>query len=295
MSVVIAGCKVNLGLRITGVRPDGYHEIDSLFYPLSRPCDQLKLRITETPGIVVRCEGPASATLDESDNTLTRAYAAFAAAVASPTPGLEVCLRKGIPSGAGLGGGSSDAAALLRWLNSRTTTPLDAQALAAVALTVGADVPFFLHEGPCRVRGIGEIVEPVRPDLSGLRLVLVCPDIHVSTQRAFADYDAHMASVEGRESQNNLTRDQSKANGTFLSQGRFDADLGNDLESVVFKRHPELADIKATLLHYGATAACMSGSGSSILGLFEHGALVEVQAATAMLQGENRRVYAHVL
>lgn len=295
MSVVIAGCKVNLGLRITGVRPDGYHEIDSLFYPLSRPCDQLKLRITETPGIVVRCEGPASATLDESDNTLTRAYAAFAAAVASPMPGLEVRLRKGIPSGAGLGGGSSDAAALLRWLNSRTTTPLDAQALAAVALSVGADVPFFLHEGPCRVRGIGEIVEPVRPHLSGLRLVLVCPGIHVSTPRAFADYDAHMASVGGSESQNNLTRDQSKANGTFLSRGRFDADLDNDLETVVFARHPELADIKATLLRCGAAAASMSGSGSSILGLFGREAIVETQAATATLQGENRRVYAHVL
>lgn len=295
MSVVIAGCKVNLGLRITGVRPDGYHEIDSLFYPLARPCDQLKLRVTETHGIVVRCEGPARATLDESDNTLTRAYAAFAAAVASSTPGLEVRLRKGIPSGAGLGGGSSDAAALLRWLNSRATTPLDAQTLAAVALSVGADVPFFLHEGPCRVRGIGEIVEPTEPDLSGMRLVLVCPDIHVSTQRAFADYDAHMASAGDSESQNNLTRDQSKANGTFLSRGQFDADLDNDLETVVFARHPELADIKATLLRCGAAAASMSGSGSSILGLFGREAIVETQAAAAMLQGENRRVYAHVL
>ena len=112
MSAVIAGCKVNLGLRITGVRPDGYHEIDSLFYPLARPCDQLKLRITETPGIVVRCEGPAHATLDENDNTLTRAYAAFAAAAACPTPGIEVTLRKGIPSGAGLGGGSSGVSRL---------------------------------------------------------------------------------------------------------------------------------------------------------------------------------------
>lgn len=295
MSVVIAGCKVNLGLRITGVRPDGYHEIDSLFYPLTRPCDQLKLRITEAPGIVVRCEGPARATLDESDNTLTRAYAAFAAAVGCPTPGLEVKLRKGIPSGAGLGGGSSDAAALLRWLNSRATSPLDARALAAVALTVGADVPFFLHEGPCRVRGIGEIVEPVEPGLSGMRLVLVCPGIHVSTARAFADYDAHLVSTGGSESQNNLTRDQSKANGTFLSRGRFDADLDNDLETVVFARHPELADIKATLLRCGATAASMSGSGSSILGIFGREALVETQAATATLQGENRRVYAHVL
>ena len=295
MSVLTAGCKVNLGLRITGVRPDGYHEIDSLFYPLSRPCDHLKLQITDNAGIVVRCDEAGQAVLDEGNNTLTKAYAAFTAAVGCPVPGLDVRLRKGIPSGAGLGGGSSDAAALLRWLNKTVPAPLDAPALAAVALAVGADVPFFLHEGPCRVRGIGQIIEPAELDLSGMRMVLVCPEIHVSTPRAFADYDAYLASRDGKEGQNNLTRGPSKANGTFLSRGRFDADLGNDLETVVFMRHPELADIKATLLRCGAATACMSGSGSSVLGLFEREAFVEAQAATATLQGENRRVYAHVL
>lgn len=295
MSVLTAGCKVNLGLRITGARPNGYHEIDSLFYPLPRPCDHLKLQVTEGAGIVVHCQGADRHSLDEGNNTLTKAYAAFAATAGCPVPGLAVSLRKGIPSGAGLGGGSSDAAALLRWLNNNVSAPLNAQALAAVALTVGADVPFFLHEGPCRVRGIGEIIEPVKLDLSGMRLLLVCPEIHVSTPQAFADYDAGLASPNGNEGQNNLTRGPSKANGTFLSQGRFDADLGNDLETVVFARHPVLADIKATLLRCGAVAACMSGSGSSILGLFGREALVETQAATATLQGENRRVYAHVL
>lgn len=295
MSILTAGCKVNLGLRITGIRPDGYHEIDSLFYPLARPNDQIKLRVTDGSGIDVLCTGPEAGLVDAKNNTLTKAYAAFARAVDCPVPGLEARLRKGIPSGAGLGGGSSDAAALLGWLNANVTAPLSSQALAQVALGVGADVPFFLHNRPCRVRGIGEIIEPADMNLSGTRLVLVCPEIHVCTAQIFADFDAFWAGSHDLEKQNNLTREQSRANGTFLSQGLFDADLGNDLESVVFKRHPELADIKATLLHYGATAACMSGSGSSILGLFEHGALVEVQAATAMLQGENRRVYAHVL
>lgn len=295
MSILTAGCKVNLGLRITGVRPDGYHEIDSLFYPLPRPCDQIKLRVTDVSGISVLCTGPEAGVLDAENNTLTRAYTAFAQAVDFPVPGLEARLRKGIPSGAGLGGGSSDAAALLRWLNGHVATPLSSQALAEIALGVGADVPFFLHNCPCRVRGIGEIIESVDLDVSGMRLVLVCPEIHVSTPQTFADYDAFAAASHAAEKQNSLTREQSRANGTFLSQGRFDADLGNDLENVVFRRHPELADIKATLLRYGATAACMSGSGSSILGLFRREALVEAQAAVAMLQGENRRVYAHVL
>ena len=295
MSILTAGCKVNLGLRITGVRPDGYHEIDSLFYPLARPNDQIKLRVTDGSGIAVLCSGPEAGQVDAENNTLTRAYAAFAKAVDCPVPGLEARLRKGIPSGAGLGGGSSDAAALLGWLNGYVAAPLSSQALAHVALGVGADVPFFLHNRPCRVRGIGEIIEPADLNFSGTRLVLVCPQIQVSTAQIFADFDVFSAGLHTGEKQNCLTREQSRANGTFLSQGRVDAGLGNDLESVVFKRHPELADIKATLLHYGATAACMSGSGSSILGLFEREALVEVQAATAMLQGENRRVYAHVL
>ncbi|WP_291440498.1 4-(cytidine 5'-diphospho)-2-C-methyl-D-erythritol kinase [Desulfovibrio sp.] len=295
MSILTAGCKVNLGLRITGVRPDGYHEIDSLFYPLPRPCDQIKLRVTDGSGISVLCAGPGAGLLDTKNNTLTKAYTAFAQAVDCPVPGLEVRLRKGIPSGAGLGGGSSDAAALLHWLNGHAATPLSSQGLADVALGVGADVPFFLHNRPCRVRGIGEIIEFVDLDVSGMRLVLVCPEIHVSTPQTFADYDAFAAASHAGEKQNSLTREQSRANGTFLSQGRFDTDLVNDLENVVFKRHPELADIKATLLRYGATAACMSGSGSSILGLFKREALVEAQAAVAMLQGENRRVYAHVL
>lgn len=295
MSILTAGCKVNLGLRITGLRPDGYHEIDSLFYPLPRPCDQIRLRVIDGNGMHVRCEGPGAERLDAEHNTLTRAYTAFAQAVDGPVPGLEARLRKGIPSGAGLGGGSSDAAALLRWLNRNVATPLPEQALADVALGVGADVPFFLHNRPCRVRGIGEIIESADLDFSGMRLVLVCPEIHVSTPQTFADYDAFKAVEQAAENQNSLTREQSRANGTFLSQGRFEADLGNDLENVVFKRHPELAEIKATLLRYGATAACMSGSGSSILGLFEREALVEAQAVAAALQGENRRVYAHVL
>ncbi|CAK7056684.1 MAG: 4-diphosphocytidyl-2-C-methyl-D-erythritol kinase [Desulfovibrio sp.] len=295
MSILTAGCKVNLGLRITGVRPDGYHEIDSLFYPLPRPCDQIRLRIVDGNGIHVRCAGPQAELLNAEHNTLTKAYTAFARAVEGPVPGLEASLRKGIPSGAGLGGGSSDAAALLRWLNGHAATPLSEKALADVALGVGADVPFFLHNRPCRVRGIGEIIEPADLEFSGMRLVLVCPEIHVSTPQTFADYDVFKAAGQAAEKQNSLTREQSRANGTFLSQGRFEADLGNDLENVVFKRHPELAEIKATLLRYGATAACMSGSGSSMLGLFEREALVEAQAVAAALQGENRRVYAHVL
>ena len=129
MSVVVAGCKVNLGLRITGVRGNGYHELDSLFWPLPRPCDRLHIRETGAAGLTVLCDTPG---INLENNTLTKAYAALAKRVPD-LPGLEVRLNKGIPAGAGLGGGSSDAAALLRWLNSRLSSPLDDQALAEVS------------------------------------------------------------------------------------------------------------------------------------------------------------------
>jgi len=292
MSVVVAGCKINLGLRITGVRDDGYHELDSLFWPLSRPCDRLHIRETDGNGLVLHCEAPG---IDPQNNTLSKAYAALAQRVPQ-LPGVDVTLRKGIPSGAGLGGGSSDAAALLRWLNERLATPLSEEALAEVALRVGADTPFFLKNTPCRVRGIGEIIEPCMPqELLGRQLVLVCPEIHASTPQAYADYDAAMAGAKTAFGQNSLTNLNSKANGTSLSGVWTAMDLHNDLEAVVFSRHPQLAEIKANLLRLGAEAVAMSGSGSSIVALFAREAHLESQAAAAMLQGENRRVYAHVL
>ena len=292
MSVVVAGCKVNLGLRITGIRDNGYHELDSLFWPLPRPCDQLHISETGTNGIVVRCDTPG---IDLEHNTLTKAYAALAGR-APDLPGIEVRLVKGIPTGAGLGGGSSDAAALLQWLNKKLPAPLSEQELAAVALAVGADTPFFLKNTPCRVRGIGEIIEPCGPDeLAGMHLVLVCPDIHASTPQAYADYDAAVQASNTIPGQNCLTKPESKANGTFLSGVRIDLDMHNDLEAVVFARHPQLAEIKANLLRLGAGAVAMSGSGSSIVALFAREFHVESQAVAAMLQGENRRVYAHVL
>ncbi|SDF66184.1 4-(cytidine 5'-diphospho)-2-C-methyl-D-erythritol kinase [Desulfovibrio legallii] len=297
MNILVAGCKINLGLRIIGRRADGYHELDSLFCPLARPCDRLRLRVTEGRGLHVRCDAPG---LNPEDNTLTRAYAAFAAATdAADLPGLEITLRKGIPLGSGLGGGSSDAAALLRWLNARAPRPLDQAALTAVGLRVGADVPFFLQPGPelkpCRVRGVGEIVEPAGAHLAGLRLVLVCPPASVSTAQAYADFDAAPKAAPAPDGPNDLTKADAGANGTFLSEARPAVDLHNDLEAVVFARHPQLGAIKAQLLRLGAFAAAMSGSGSSIIGLFQLEALVEARAAAALLQEEGWRVYAHTL
>lgn len=291
MIQLTAGCKVNLGLRVLGARADGYHELDSLFHPLPTPCDHLEIRETGQQGIVVHCDEPC---INPERNTLTKAYAAFVRQ-AGDAPGIAVHLRKGIPPGSGLGGGSSDAAALLLWLNQRAGHPLDAAALARAALAVGADAPFFLHNRPCRVQGIGEILTPTNCDFSGISLLLVCPAIHVDTAWAFARYDELFPPVSRIVAQNSLTKSPREANGTFLSEAGNDSwaawDIRNDLEAAVFPRYPQLAAIKADLLRLGADAACMSGSGSSILGLFSRAAAAKAQDAATALRAEGRQVY----
>ena len=286
-----AGCKVNLGLRLLGRRPDGYHELDSVFWPLAEPCDDLFVRVREEPGICVVCDAPG---IDPARNTLTRAHAAFAA-LAGGAPGLEVQLVKRIPAGAGLGGGSSDAASLLLWLNSLLDRPLSHEELARAAVAVGADVPFFISARPSRVTGIGEVVEPLAENLPPLFLVLVCPGIHVSTGEAFARLDElRAAKARAGESapQNSLTKAAAAANGNRLI-GAARLDLANDLEAAVFPRHPQLAELKAELGSLGALTAAMSGSGSSVFGLFA--AQAQAIAAAARLRRKYPRVYCQAL
>ena len=133
------GCKVNLTLRITGVRPNGWHELDTVFLPLDEPSDTLRLALRPGGGLALHCAEPG---IDPENNTLTKAYRLFAEA-SGFRPGVEAVLEKGIPHGAGLGGGSADAAALLGWLNARAPEPLPLPELVGLAARIGADVPFF--------------------------------------------------------------------------------------------------------------------------------------------------------
>ena len=297
-----AGCKVNLGLRITRIRPDGYHELDSLFLPLSEPNDLLELTVMDEaePGIAVSCD---AGILDPADNTLTKAYAAYGQASPLPLPALWVRLHKGIPSGAGLGGGSSDAAALLRWLEAASPAPLAPEVLARVALRVGADVPFFLQGGPCRVRGIGEILEPASVDLPGTSLLLVCPEERISTPWAYRAYDA-LAKVRQADD-GGLTNATMQAKGTALSTmpdisiaatacfRRCHAlAMRNDLEEAVAREYPVITAVRQALTRYGAWAVVMSGSGSAVVGLI---ASEEAEKARAALTGDGWRTYVQTL
>ena len=275
-----ANCKVNLSLRITGVLPNGYHTLDSVFLPLPEPHDLLHITPGAQSGLTLTCSEPG---LDPRGNTLTRAYELYADA-ASFSPPLALTLEKGIPSGAGLGGGSSDAAALLQYLNAKAPQTLDARTLNAIAVRVGSDVPFFLQTRPCRVRGTGDMLEPCLPGLTGLWLVLVCPDVHISTSWAYAAWDT----PRPPSSSHDLTKLDSEA-----KESIFRFHCLNDLEEVVFPAYPELARIKRDFLRQGAAAAVMSGSGASQLGLFrdQHAA----RCAAVSFQAKGMRAYCHVL
>lgn len=277
-----AGCKINLGLHITGVRADGYHELDSLFYPLPEPHDTLHIRENAVPGLTLEC---SRTDIDPRRNTVTRAYAAFSAAT-DFSPALHVVLEKGIPQGAGLGGGSADAGALLRALNAWAPVPLREAELVNVAAAVGADVPFFLYNRPCRVRGIGERMTPCEPDLSGLHLLLLCPDVHISTPWAYAAWDRRQAQKNGFQ---RLTTPGVGAKGWDSCRMW----LANAFEAAVFPDHPKLRMLKETLLRNGAAAAVMSGSGASLAAFFRDAETVKT--VSGVLQEQGLRVFVQAL
>lgn len=286
-AVLTAGCKVNLFLRITGRREDGYHLLESLFWPLALPCDTLTVARTGGTGLRFSCDDPA---LETPGNLVFKAYETFARATRF-APGLDVFLRKNIPYGAGLGGGSSDAAALLLHLNMLAETEkksLPPGELGILGARLGADIPFFLHNRPSMVRGIGEIIEPLPlrgksvPPLAGLHLVLLCPRIRVATAWAFSAWDE-------KHHSGNLTNGNGEDSSPLVRGIR----VRNDLCEVVFHRYPELRQYHALLESFGALAVSMSGSGASLFGLFAG----KEQAGNAVrhFHDSGERVFHHIL
>lgn len=257
---LLAGCKINLYLRITGRREDGYHTLESLFIPLAAPNDTLTVTRSDQDGLSFSCSVPE---LERSPGTVHKAYALYTDA-AGARPGLHVHLAKGIPMGAGLGGGSSDAAALLLYMenlaHAQGRPPLGPTRLAELATRIGADVPFFLHNTPSLVSGIGEKISAAENPFKGSYLLLLCPEIHVPTVWAFTAFDEDLR----QSAESGLTLSAGTDSTSFVHGVR----LQNDLETVVFRKYPELMRLREELLAHGAYAARMSGSGSSLFGLF---------------------------
>jgi len=257
---LLAFAKVNLDLRVLYRRADNYHELRTIFQTISL-ADRIQVAFTPArkTGIVVR------GNVEIADNLVARTAHACLGAMRL-TGRVEFDLDKRIPMGAGLGGGSSDAAAVLLALPVLAGQPLDWPTLLKLGSELGSDVPFFLLGGTAVAIGRGTELYPL-PDHPPARGLVVAPEVHVSTADAYRRLSAELTS---ESQQNKIVSFQSSVwRGSVRQPGAAESSSGqNDFETVVFSRHPELKLIKQRLLRSGARPALMSGSGSAIFGLF---------------------------
>lgn len=254
--VVFPNVKINLGLRVKSKRNDGFHELDTVFYPLPIN-DVLEIVVqenqsTESPIIFNSSGLPIPG--NTSQNLCIKAYELLAKDF--PTiPSINMHLHKHIPMGAGLGGGSADGAFTLKLLNEKFNLGLTDDQLIAYALQLGSDCPFFILNRPVSAGGRGEIMSEINCDLSNFKMLVVHPAIHVSTAEAFRNITLHpdatpCAAVLQRPIE------------------EWKVQLINDFEEAIFPLFPELANIKTRLYESGAVYASMTGSGSTFFGLF---------------------------
>lgn len=267
---VQAFAKINLSLRVLGRRADGYHELRTVFQSIAL-YDTLTIRRARGP-LRLTCSD-TSLPLDDGNLVWRAANAVWKASGRRGTPrDVAIDLIKRIPIAAGLGGGSSDAAATLRAL--ATMWRVDAARLPVIASTLGADVPYFLEGGTMLGLGRGDLLYPLRDDVSG-SLVIVVPDFGVSTAEAYAWFDADPGGTRP---------DQSAGRRGFTLP-----EPGNDLQAPVAKRHPEISRIVSALHRAQAEYAAMTGSGSAVFGLFR--AATTAKAAVKAVAAPSRRVF----
>ncbi len=243
--------KINLGLSIISKRADGFHDLETVFYPLSL---QDVLEIIPATALTFFLTG-LSLPGDPGDNLVMQAFNQLKNHFPQITP-LEIHLHKSIPSGAGFGGGSSDAVCMLLLLNDYFHLNIPPEKLELFALDLGSDCPFFLYSSPCFARSRGEIWEALPLDLSGYSILLVHPELHISTAWAFSKIHPAASTFAIKELMLEPVKNW---------RGR----LQNDFEIPVFRKYPQLQKIKAQLYEAGALYASMTGSGSSLFGIFK--------------------------
>lgn len=259
--ITFPNAKINLGLHIVSRRSDGYHNIETVFYPIPLT-DSLEIVPAKGVESTLTCYGRVVDCPVEK-NLVMKAYRMMEEAYGLPP--VDIYLVKHIPDGAGLGGGSSDASFCMKMLNDMFEIGLSAEQLAAMAAKIGADCPFFIYNQPMIATGIGDVLEPIGVDLKGKTMLLVKPDVSVPTKAAYALVTPAAPDKPLPE---------------ILSAGinAWATDLHNDFEKSVFAQYPGLAEVKQRLTDSGASYAAMSGSGSSIFGIYHSAELADAAA-----------------
>ena len=255
--LVFPNAKINLGLNITEKRPDGYHNLETIFYPVPVE-DALEINILNEGNEKFRLHQAGMEIAGEAENNLVvKAYKLLD--VRFNLPPIDIHLFKHISSGAGLGGGSADAAFMLKLLNEKFNLGLATEELEDYAARLGADCAFFVRNQPTYAEGIGNIFSPITSSLKGYQIWLVKPDIFVSTKDAFARIRPHRP-------------DRSLKDIVQLPVEEWKGIMVNDFEESVFPQFPAIGEIKEEMYRQGAIYASMSGSGSSVYGIFKEDA-----------------------
>ncbi len=246
---IYAPAKLNLYLKVIGERQDGYHEILSLMVPISL-FDEIYIEKLDH-GIKFDCDDSC---LPKDERNLAVKAAKLYLEKTGIREGIYIQLKKNIPIAAGLGGGSSNAASILKALN-RIYNKIPEEELLKLAVYIGADVPFFLKQTPCLAKGIGEILEPLphRP----ISFLVITPHIHISTGWVYSQFKL------------DLTKSEQSSIKNLWERGNIEAILYNDLEKVTIKHFPVISEIKDLLIKKGAKGVLMSGSGPTVFGVFE--------------------------
>ncbi|MEI8047681.1 MAG: 4-(cytidine 5'-diphospho)-2-C-methyl-D-erythritol kinase [Bacteroidota bacterium] len=249
--ITFPNCKINLGLWVTQRRKDGYHNIQTVMYPVPW-CDILEIVPAVNAQTILTITGTQIEDNAES-NLCFRAWQLMADAYKIPS--VRMHLHKVIPAGAGLGGGSSDASFTLKMLNELFDLDLSNEMLRSLAVQLGMDCSFFIENRPSVSKGRGEFLKPLKLTLDGYNLVIVKPPMHVSTAAAFAGISPLHREVSIEELISFPVQDWKNV-------------LYNDFETIVFELYPDIREIKNSLYRQGAVYAALSGSGSAVYGLF---------------------------